>query len=107
MHSRRRRGGIIVAVTGSGRGNRSGHLTNDPSATYLCASEQELAARPTGSRGNSMPKVLFADNDFSDLDLERKLFAAAGAEFATAQCKSEDDVIAAARDCAAILLQYA
>ena len=54
-----------------------------------------------------MPKVLFADNDFSDLDLERKLFAAAGAEFATAQCKSEDDVIAAARDCAAILLQYA
>jgi D-3-phosphoglycerate dehydrogenase len=54
-----------------------------------------------------MPKVLFADNDFHDLDLERKLFADAGAEFATAQCKSEDDVIVAARDCAAILLQYA
>jgi len=54
-----------------------------------------------------MPKVLFADNDFSDLDLERKLFADAGVEFAAAQCKSEDDVIAAARDCAGILLQYA
>ena len=54
-----------------------------------------------------MPKVLFADCDFPDLELERKLFADAGFELATAQCKSEDDVIAAARDCAAIVLQYA
>ncbi len=54
-----------------------------------------------------MPKVLFADNDFPDLELEQKLFAAAGVELASAQCKSEDDVIAAARDCAGILLQYA
>jgi len=53
-----------------------------------------------------MPKVLFADNDFPDLGLERDLFAAAGVELLTAQCKSEADVIAAARDCAAILLQY-
>ncbi len=54
-----------------------------------------------------MPKVLFADNDFPDLELERNLFAAAGVELASAQCKSEEDVIAAARDCAGILLQYA
>ena len=54
-----------------------------------------------------MPKVLFADNDFPDLDLERTLLADAGLELASAQCKSEDDVIAAARDCVAILLQYA
>ena len=54
-----------------------------------------------------MPKVLFADNDFPDLGLERDLFAAAGVELLTAQCKSEADVITAARDCAAILLQYA
>jgi len=54
-----------------------------------------------------MPKVLFSDCDFPDLELERKLFADAGFELATAQCKSEDDVIAAARDCAAIVLQYA
>jgi D-3-phosphoglycerate dehydrogenase len=54
-----------------------------------------------------MPKVLFADNDFPDLELERKLFADVGLELASAQCKSEDDVIAAARDCVAILLQYA
>jgi phosphoglycerate dehydrogenase-like enzyme len=54
-----------------------------------------------------MPKVLFADNDFPDFELERNLFADAGLELASAQCKSEDDVIAAARDCVAILLQYA
>jgi D-3-phosphoglycerate dehydrogenase len=54
-----------------------------------------------------MPKVLFADNDFPDLELERKLFADAGLELTSARCKAEDDVIAAARDCVAILLQYA
>ena len=54
-----------------------------------------------------MPKVLFADYDYPDVAIERDLFAAAGVELVTAQCKSEADVIAAARDCAAILLQYA
>ena len=53
-----------------------------------------------------MPRVLFADYDYPDLGLERDLFAAAGIELVTAQCKSEADVIAAARDCAGILLQY-
>ncbi len=54
-----------------------------------------------------MPKVLLADCDFPDIELERDLFAAAGVDLATAHCKTEDDVIAAARDCAGILLQYA
>ena len=54
-----------------------------------------------------MAKVLFSDNEFPDLDLERDLFAAAGVELTTAQCKSEDEVIAAAAGCAGILLQYA
>ena len=54
-----------------------------------------------------MRKVLFADHDYPDLGFERDLFAAAGAELVPAQCKSEADVIAAARDCAGILLQYA
>jgi D-3-phosphoglycerate dehydrogenase len=54
-----------------------------------------------------MPKVLLADCDFPDLDLERKLFADAGFALAAARCKSEEDVIAAARDCDAIVLQYA
>jgi phosphoglycerate dehydrogenase-like enzyme len=54
-----------------------------------------------------MAKVLFADYDFPDIDLERSLFDAAGVELATAQCRSEDELIAAARGCAAILIQYA
>jgi len=54
-----------------------------------------------------MAKVLFSDNEFPDLQVERDLFAAAGVELAVAQCRTEDDVIAAARDCAGILLQYA
>jgi len=54
-----------------------------------------------------MSKVLFSDNEFPELTIERELFAAAGVELVTAQCKSEDDVIAAAAGCAAILLQYA
>jgi phosphoglycerate dehydrogenase-like enzyme len=54
-----------------------------------------------------MSRVLFCDNDFPDLELERDLFAAAGVELATAQCKTEHDVVAAAGDCAGMLLQYA
>jgi D-3-phosphoglycerate dehydrogenase len=54
-----------------------------------------------------MPRVLFSDNEFPDLTLERELFAAADVELVTAQCKTEDEVIAAAAGCAGILLQYA
>jgi D-3-phosphoglycerate dehydrogenase len=54
-----------------------------------------------------MPRVLFSDNDFPDIDLERGLFGAAGIELATAQCRTEDEVISAAHDCVGILLQYA
>ena len=54
-----------------------------------------------------MPRVLFSDHDYHDLAIEQEIFAAAGVELAVAQCKTEDDVIAAARDCTGILLQYA
>jgi D-3-phosphoglycerate dehydrogenase len=54
-----------------------------------------------------MPRVLYADHDYSDLSLERALFDSAGVELMVAQAKTEDDVIAAARGCRAILLQYA
>jgi len=54
-----------------------------------------------------MPKILYADNDYTDLELERALFAPAGVDIVVAQCKTEDDVIAHARGCRAILLQYA
>src|SRR5438128_5159004 len=61
----------------------------------------------SSSHPGSMPRILFSDHEFPDLSLERDLFTAAGIELVTAQCKTEDDVIAAARGCAGILLQYA
>lgn len=54
-----------------------------------------------------MPRVLYADNDYADIDLERGIFAAAGIDVVAAQCRTEDDVIAHAQGCRAILLQYA
>jgi len=54
-----------------------------------------------------MPKVLFADNDFPDIGQEGGLFAAAGIELVTAQCRTEDELINAATDCAGVLVQYA
>ena len=58
-------------------------------------------------RPPSMPRVLFADNDFPDIALERELFARHGVELEVAQCRTEDDVIQAARGARGILLQYA
>jgi D-3-phosphoglycerate dehydrogenase len=54
-----------------------------------------------------MPRILYADNDYAEIEIERALFAPAGIEMVVAQCKTEDDVIAHARGCRAILLQYA
>jgi phosphoglycerate dehydrogenase-like enzyme len=52
-------------------------------------------------------KFLISDHDFQDVDLETALLRSAGMEFAVAQCRTEDDVIAAARGCAGVLTQYA
>ena len=54
-----------------------------------------------------MHRILYADNDYADIALERALFEPAGIEAVIAQCKTEDDVIAQARGCRGILLQYA
>ncbi len=54
-----------------------------------------------------MTKVLFSDYDFPDIDIEQRVFAAAGVDLLTAQCRTEAEVVAAGRDCRAILLQYA
>ena len=51
--------------------------------------------------------VVIADYDYGDVDIERAIIEAAGLRLITAQCKSEDDVIAAARDADAIIAQYA
>jgi phosphoglycerate dehydrogenase-like enzyme len=52
-------------------------------------------------------RALITDRDFPDIALERTLFAEAGAELVEAQCRTEDAVIEAARDCDALLVQYA
>lgn len=52
-------------------------------------------------------KALITDFDFPDVALERGIFAAAGIPLAEAQCRSEDELIAAAQGCDALLLQYA
>jgi D-3-phosphoglycerate dehydrogenase len=54
-----------------------------------------------------MHKILYSDHDYSDIDLERRLLADAGVDLVLAQCRTEAEVVAAAADCAAILLQYA
>ncbi|MGH6612291.1 MAG: C-terminal binding protein [Burkholderiaceae bacterium] len=52
-------------------------------------------------------RALITDYDFSDVELEREVFRAGGVDHVTAQCRSEEDLIAAARECDALLLQYA
>jgi D-3-phosphoglycerate dehydrogenase len=54
-----------------------------------------------------MPKVLYSDNDYPDIELERELLRRQGIEVIVAQCRTEDEVIAAARGCFGILVQYA
>jgi D-3-phosphoglycerate dehydrogenase len=51
--------------------------------------------------------VLITDYDFPDLELELGLFKQAGLSVTTAQCKTEDELIAAGKDADAFLLQYA
>ena len=52
-------------------------------------------------------KFLITDHDFPDVDLETQLLRDAGMEVVTAQCRTEDDVIEAAKGCAGLLAQYA
>jgi D-3-phosphoglycerate dehydrogenase len=54
-----------------------------------------------------MPKILYADNNYPDIGLERALFEPAGIEIVMAQCATEAEVIAAGQGCRGILLQYA
>ena len=54
-----------------------------------------------------MRKVLFSDHDYHDISLERDLLARQGIELEVANCKTEDDVIRAAKGARGILLQYA
>lgn len=52
-------------------------------------------------------KILITDYDFPDIELELALYRAAGIEVVTAQCRTEDEVIAASAGCQGLLVQYA
>lgn len=52
-------------------------------------------------------RVLITDYDFPDVDLELALFREAGVEVVTAQCRTEEQLIEAAKGCDALLVQYA
>jgi D-3-phosphoglycerate dehydrogenase / 2-oxoglutarate reductase len=51
--------------------------------------------------------VVIADYDYGDTDIERTIIEDAGLRLVAAQCKTEDDVVAAASDADAIIAQYA
>jgi D-3-phosphoglycerate dehydrogenase len=54
-----------------------------------------------------MPRFLITDYDFPDVELELGLCRAAGMDASAAQCRTEDEVIAAAAGCQGLLTQYA
>jgi D-3-phosphoglycerate dehydrogenase / 2-oxoglutarate reductase len=51
--------------------------------------------------------VVIADYDYGDVDIERAIIEDAGLRLVAADCKTEDDVIEAARDADGIIAQYA
>jgi phosphoglycerate dehydrogenase-like enzyme len=51
-------------------------------------------------------KFLITDYDFPDVELEKKLFRDAGLDLDVAQCRTEDEAIAAGKGCAGFVTQY-
>ena len=52
-------------------------------------------------------KVLIADFDYGNVDIERGILEGAGLELVEAQCRTEEDVIEAGQGVSALLTQYA
>jgi phosphoglycerate dehydrogenase-like enzyme len=52
-------------------------------------------------------RFLITDHDFPDVDMELAMFQDAGFDAFSAQCRTEDEVIEAARGCQGLLVQYA
>ncbi len=53
------------------------------------------------------PKVVITDYDYGNVDVERAILEKVGAEVIALQAKSEADLFEAARDCSAMMNQYA
>jgi D-3-phosphoglycerate dehydrogenase len=52
-------------------------------------------------------RILITDYDYPDTELEQRICREAGIECVTAQCRTEEDVIAASEGCFGLLVQYA
>ncbi len=52
-------------------------------------------------------RVVVTDADYGLLDVEEEILAGAGHEMVTARCRTAEDVVAAAHDADAVLVQYA
>jgi D-3-phosphoglycerate dehydrogenase / 2-oxoglutarate reductase len=59
------------------------------------------------SAASAREKVVIADYDYGDVDIERAIIEEAGFELVAAQCKTEDEVIEVAHDADAVVAQYA
>jgi dihydroxy-acid dehydratase len=100
---------------------RGGELTPPHGAAPVPAKQAAASSRGDGNgrraeRGGPVRSasldlrggpVVIADYDFGDVDIERAIIERAGFELVARQCKSEGDVIAAARDAVGVITQYA
>lgn len=59
-----------------------------------------------GANGNKL-RVVVTDYGFPDVEAERRIVASVGAEFAAAQCKTPEQVIATAAEADGLLVQWA
>src|SRR5262245_12076186 len=58
------------------------------------------------SMATTQERVVIADYDYGDVDIERAIIEKAGFDLIAAQCKTEDEVIEVAHDAAAVVAQY-
>ena len=59
------------------------------------------------TRRQDRPKVVIADYDFGDVEIERNILEDVGAEVVALQSKREEDLFEVAPSCAAMMNQYA
>jgi dihydroxy-acid dehydratase len=81
-----------------------------PAAQPVTAAEAAAPVVPTDGAPPAAlrnVKIVVLDYDFGEVDIERSIIEGAGFALAPAQCKNEDDVIAAAHDAYGVLCQYA
>lgn len=58
-------------------------------------------------RRTDKPKVVITDFDFGNVDIEKEILEAAGADVVALQAKCEEDLFAVAPECSAMINQYA